>query len=253
MGRLPRFHFVGAVYHVMARGVDRRDIFIDDIDRFDFIERLRIIEENSGASVLAHCLMGNHFHLAIRVGRAPLSSIMHRLLSRYGRRFNFRHGRVGHLFQNRYQALLCMDERYLARLIPYIHMNPVRAGLVNAPWEWPWSSFKGTAPLADDLSDFDPWPKEGTRDFDLIRNGQQAQQGLDEIGEKIQRETGFELEDLRAHRYGRALIAARRRFVEDSIQAGHSQHSIATWLSSTRSAISRFASKVGSGRPDTKL
>ena len=253
MGRRQRFHFVGAVYHAMARGVDGRDIFIDDADRVEFLNRMRFLESSTGAKVLAHCLMNNHFHLAIRIEEVTLSSLMQRLLGHYSSWFNLRHGRQGHLFQNRYKALLCMDERYLSRLIQYIHMNPVRAGFVEAPWDWPWSSFTGSAPLADDLSDFDPWPTEETQEFDLIRRAENGRISLDSIAESLRIETGFDSAALKARRYERSLIAVRRKFVEDSIRAGHNQRSIADWLGSTRSAISRFAQKVGSGRPDTVL
>ena len=237
----------------MARGVNRRDIFIDDEDRLDFMSRIRLLEKSAGAKVLAHCLMGNHFHLAIRVGAVPLSSFMHRQVGGYSRAHNFRHGRTGHLFENRYKAFLCTDDRYLARLIPYIHMNPVRAGLVAAPWEWRWSSFTGTALYADDLSDFNPWPEEGTREFELIRREERGQPSFGLIAESVRLETGLDSDALKSCLRARRLIAARRKFVEYSIASGYSQRNIADWLGSTCSAISRFAQKWESGRPDTKL
>src|SRR6185503_15252840 len=91
-------------------------------------------------TILAYCLMGNHFHLAMRVGNIPLSRIMHRMLTTYAMAFNFRHDRTGHLFQARYKAILCLDDAYLLGLVRYIHLNPVRAGLVPKPENWPWSS-----------------------------------------------------------------------------------------------------------------
>ncbi len=253
MGRPQRFHFNGAIYHAMARSVDRRDIYTDDTERIQFLKRMRRLEENAGAKILAYCLMNNHFHLAIQVGTVTLSSIMQRLEGHYGSWFNHRHGRDGHLFQGRFKAFNCLDERYLFRLIPYIHMNPVRAGLVKHPGDWPWSSFTGRGAPADDLSDFDPWPKDGTREFDLTRLAQTKKASLESISERVAAETGFGAGTLRARGYARPLIAARRMFVGESLRAGYSQRAIAEWLGSTRSAISRFALKVGSGRSDTIL
>ncbi|UPT72973.1 MAG: transposase [Elusimicrobiota bacterium] len=245
MGRRQRFHFAGAVYHAMARGVDKRDVFLDDRDRLDFLQRMRGLEVSVGAEVLAYCLMNNHFHLAIRVGAVALSSFMQRLEGHYSSWFNHRHKREGHLFQGRFKAFNCLDDRYFTRLIPYIHMNPVRAGLVEFPWEWRWSSFTGTEPIADDLSDFEPWPKEGTREIEVILRAEKGIVSLDSIADSIRAETGFDSSALKAHIFPRALIAARQRFVEESIRAGYSQCRIADWLGSTRSAISRFAIKVG--------
>ena len=142
MPRPPRIHYAGAVYHVMARGVDGREIFADDSDRQTFLATTRGLKRETDCSVLAYCLMGNHFHFAIRVGRTPLSRIMHRLLTVYAMAFNFRHDRQGHLFQARYKSVLCLDDAYLIALIRYIHMNPVRRGLVSSPELWAWSSFR---------------------------------------------------------------------------------------------------------------
>jgi REP element-mobilizing transposase RayT len=253
VGRRQRFHFAGAVYHAMARGVDKRDIFLDDRDRLNFLQRMSDLETSAGAKVLAYCLMNNHFHLAIRVGAVTLSSFMQRLEGHYGAWFNHRHKREGHLFQGRFRAFNCLDDRYFARLISYIHMNPVRAGLVRYPWEWRWSSFTGTEPIADDLSDFDPWPEEGTREIEFILRAEKATTSLESIAALVHAETGFDTAALRARRFIRPLIAARRKFVEESVRAGYSQCRIASWLGSTRSAISRFARKVGSGRSDTIL
>lgn len=110
-----------------------------------------------GAQILSYCLMSNHFHLAIKVAEATLGAFMQRLNGDYAGGFNHRHDRVGHLFESRYRESLVLDDRYLATLIHYIHMNPVRAGMVSHPGDWPWSSFKPTDGPFPDLDEFNPW------------------------------------------------------------------------------------------------
>jgi putative transposase len=121
---------------------------------------MRRMEEEFSVRVIAYCLMGNHFHLAIQVGPVPLGSAMQHLLSSYCRYFNSRHERTGHLFGGRHKASICTHDRYLAALIRYIHMNPVRAGLVALPGDWPWSSYMPGETVGSEVLDFDPWPKK---------------------------------------------------------------------------------------------
>jgi putative transposase len=126
----------------MVRGIERSAIFVDDIDREEFLARLEKSCADGGAAVYAWCLMENHAHLAMRAGARPLAATMRRLLTGYAVTFNRRHGRVGHLFQNRYKSIVVDEERYLLALVRYIHRNPVRAGLVasvDALAEYPWS------------------------------------------------------------------------------------------------------------------
>jgi len=138
--RPPRLEFPGAVYHVTARGNERRDIFRGDRDRQDFLDRLADCRQRFGFRLLAYCLMSNHFHLAVRTAVTPLSRIMACLQSSYAQRFNRRHARVGHLFQGRYKSRLVQEDRYLAALIRYIHQNPVRARITRRAADYLWSS-----------------------------------------------------------------------------------------------------------------
>jgi len=140
MPRPPRLEFPGAVYHVTARGNERRAIFRDDRDREAYLAGLAHYRRKFGFRLLAYCLMTNHVHLAIRTGAAPLSRIMAGIQSRYAQRFNRRHARVGHLFQGRYKSSLVQEDRYLMAVIRYIHRNPVRAGLTRNASQYPWSS-----------------------------------------------------------------------------------------------------------------
>ncbi len=140
MVRPLRLEAEGAVYHVIGRGNERRPIFRDDQDREAYLERLERYRERFGIRILAYCLMTNHLHLALERGPARLSRVMLALHGSYSQYFNRRHGRVGHLFQGRYKALLIDKNRYLLTLVRYVHENPVKAGLVKRPEQYPWSS-----------------------------------------------------------------------------------------------------------------
>ncbi len=140
MPRPLRVEVTGGVYHVIARGNERREIFRDDIDRTIYLERLGECRNRLRFRVLAYCLMDNHVHLALGRGPDPLSRFMLTLQSFYAQKFNSRHRRVGHLFQGRYKSFLVQEERYLLALLRYIHLNPVAAGVVARPEAFRWSS-----------------------------------------------------------------------------------------------------------------
>jgi len=138
--RPPRLEFPGAVYHVTARGNERRPIFRGDRDREDYLARIAFYRHKFRFRLIAYCLMTNHVHLALRTAAVPLSRIMAALHSSYAQQFNRRHRRVGHLFQGRYGSFLVQEDRYLLTLIRYIHRNPVRAGIVRRAADHAWSS-----------------------------------------------------------------------------------------------------------------
>jgi len=142
MARPWRIQFPGAAYHVMARGNDGQDIFVDDDDRLDMLGLLGRMSSRFNTEVLAFCLMTNHFHLFIRTPAANLSKAMHWLNGTYTSRFNRRRSRSGHLLQGRYKSVLVADDSYWLALSAYIHLNPVRAGLVKNPSQYEWSSFR---------------------------------------------------------------------------------------------------------------
>ena len=135
-----RLEAEGAIYHVIARGNERKAVFRDDRDRQEYLDRLVRCRDRFGLRLLAFCLMGNHLHLAVERGPVSLSRVMLALQSSYTQWFNRRHGRVGHLFQGRYKAFLVEKDRYLLALVRYIHRNPLEAGLAARPEDYPWSS-----------------------------------------------------------------------------------------------------------------
>lgn len=140
MSRPLRIEFAGAVYHVTSRGDRRERIFEDSDDRLIFLTVLAQALDRFDAQCLSYCLMGNHYHLVVRTRNANLSRLMRQVNGIYTQRFNRRHSLVGHLFQGRFKAILVDREAYLLTLCRYVERNPVAAGLVEHPHEWPWSS-----------------------------------------------------------------------------------------------------------------
>lgn len=241
VARRIRTHFPGAVYHVMARGVDGRAVYIDDHDRTKFLDDLRRISGDSSGEIIAYCLMGNHFHIAFRVGHIPLAVIMQRLLTGYAFSFNRRHDRTGHLFQARYQAVLCLDDAYLFGLVRYIHMNPVRAGLVVKPQDWHWSSSSRQLPgnSEGDLSEFDPWPA-GEIISGMARFEPVERKDMLELGAGAAAHAGISVEELRSESRCRRTIAAKRALAREAVGQGHSLSAVALWLHLDRSSVSRY-------------
>jgi putative transposase len=141
MPRQARLDSPGLLQHVMVRGIARTDIFVDDEDRKRFVARLGRLLAETDTDCFAWALLPNHVHLLLRCNRSELSRLMRRLLTGHAVSFNRRHARVGHLFQNRYKSIVCEEEPYLLELIRYIHLNPLRAGLVQDLQElarYPW-------------------------------------------------------------------------------------------------------------------
>jgi len=142
VARKPRIEYPGALYHVIARGNNRDAIFYSKDNYVYYLGKVRSAKEKYSFCLFSFCLMPNHIHLLIQTQGAPLSRIMISIQTAYARYFNKRYKRVGHVFQNRYKAILCDADSYLLELIRYIHLNPVRAGIVDLPQNYPWSSHR---------------------------------------------------------------------------------------------------------------
>jgi putative transposase len=145
MPRQARLLVPGGLYHVMARGIERRAIFSDPPDYQEFVDRLEDSLKKSACRCLAWVLMPNHFHLLIQAGKEGTPPLMRRLMTGYAGYFNWRHRRSGHLFQNRYKAILCEGEAYLMELVRYIHLNPLRGKVVESLEtleQFPWSGHR---------------------------------------------------------------------------------------------------------------
>jgi REP element-mobilizing transposase RayT len=131
MPRQARIDAPGALQHIICRGIERRKIFLSDVELYDFVDRFSLIISGSETLCYAWALLDNHFHLLLRTGNVPITTIMRRLLTGYAVSFNRRHRRHGKLFQNRYKSILCQEDPYLLELVRYIHLNPLRAGIVE--------------------------------------------------------------------------------------------------------------------------
>lgn len=142
MARPIRIELSGALYHVTARGDRREDIYEDDNDRRAFLDVLGQVVADFNWICHAYCLMTNHYHLVVETPDANLSKGMRQLNGVYTQYSNRRHDRTGHLFQGRYKAILVDGDSYLLELARYVVLNPVRAGMVRDPGNWPWSSYR---------------------------------------------------------------------------------------------------------------
>ena len=141
MSRPLRIEYPGAFYHVINRGLERREIFRTEKDYEYFFDLLSQIHEKYGLLVHSYCLMPNHYHLYLETPNGQLSKAMRALDGHYTQKFNKKYARVGPLMQGRYKAVLVEQDSYSLQLSKYIHLNPVEAGIVKDPGEFLWSSY----------------------------------------------------------------------------------------------------------------
>ncbi|MHB8060865.1 MAG: transposase [Gaiellaceae bacterium] len=144
MSRPLRIELAGGLYHVTSRGNERKAIFLDATDRLSFLDLVALVCERYRWRCLTWCLMDNHYHLVLQTIRPTLSRGMRQLNGAHAQRFNRRYGRIGHLFQGRFKASLIEGDPHLLEVIRYTLLNPVRAGAIEDPSSWPWSSYPAT-------------------------------------------------------------------------------------------------------------
>jgi len=137
--------YPGARVHVVARAVCGLMLFADDADRRRFLRRLHVVVRRYGWSCTAYCLLGTHYHLVVETLRPNLALGIQALHSVYARGYNDRHNRHGHVFSERYKPTLILDEQHLLEVHRYVVLNPVDAGICEAPGDWRWSSYRATA------------------------------------------------------------------------------------------------------------
>lgn len=155
MARARRQDFAGAIHHVSIRGIDEESLYPREGDQQVFLAMLSQTVQRQAWVVYAYCLMTTHYHLLVRTLRPTLSSGMHQLNGTYASRANRLESRRGHLFSGRYRATLVNTDRHLLESCRYIVLNPVRAGMVAEPEEWPWSSYRSTIGLEPGPGFFD--------------------------------------------------------------------------------------------------
>jgi putative transposase len=194
----------------MVRGIDKAKIFRDDQDKAAFLERLGQNVLEAECSVYAWVLMDNHVHLLFRSGRQGISAVMRKLLTWYAQYFNRRHRRTGHLFQNRYKSVLCEEEAYLLALVRYIHLNPIRANIIQT------------------LEELDRYPSSGHRA--VIGKASYDWMGVPDV-----------LEEFGTGR--RKAIAAYRQFVREGLGQKHDPTFSGGGLSRSHSGWSQVLSR----------
>jgi len=145
MARSWRIEYEGAFYHLLSRGNEHKDIFIDDGDRHMFLDTVGEMAERFAIDIFAYVLMDNHYHILARTQCANLTKAMHWFGATYTIRFNYRHSRSGHLFQGRYKSIVVQNDAYMLQLSCYIHRNPVRGGIVQRLADYHWSSYRAYA------------------------------------------------------------------------------------------------------------
>jgi putative transposase len=210
MPRQPRLDAPGTLHHVIGRGIEGSKIFRTRGDREDLLGRLAKLCEAKALSVYAWALLDTHFHLLVRSGNQSLSHSMRRLLTGYVVNFNRRHKRYGHLFQNRYKSILCEEDPYLLELTRYIHLNPLRAGVVK--------NLKGLR--------FYAWSGHSTV------MGKQKR-GWQDVGEE---------QEVRGGDQRRSIVGARKVFSQMAVKRlGYSGASVARFLGVTTSLVNRYA------------
>ena len=142
MARPLRIEYPNAFYHVIQRGTEKRNIFLTDRDNETFLSYINRAHHAYGIFMHTYTLMKNHYHLIAETPRANLNKAMHYINASYAIYFNTKEKRVGPLYQGRYKAILIQEDEYIHQLSRYIHLNPVRAGIVKDPAGYPWSSYR---------------------------------------------------------------------------------------------------------------
>lgn len=150
IARKLRTWFPGAVYHLMERGIRRKEIFQDEFDNQVFLEILRKESEQKECRVHAYCLMTNHFHLLIETGNIEIWKFMKSLAGKYAMYYNHHHSYKGHVFEDRYKSCLVETDAYFLQTSRYIHLNPVKAKITAHPEDYKWSSYKTMIHMQED-------------------------------------------------------------------------------------------------------
>ncbi len=206
-------------------------------------------------SLAAYCLMGNHFHLLVTVGRFPIWRAMHRLLMRYSGYFNQKYRRVGHLFQGRFQSNVCLDDAYLVHLVLYIHNNPVRAGLTVHAGGWPWSSHaefcsgEGAFLQLEGLHESTGYTPEDLRKRYIEKlSGAKSMLPLPMLAAQAAGISGVSMERLVSGGHDAACTRARRLLISMALDEGYTLVDVARLLGCSESALSQLRGKTQSNK-----
>jgi REP element-mobilizing transposase RayT len=244
----------------MGRGIEGRKIFLTNRDRTDFIARLAALAQDDAMAIYAWALLPNHFHLLCKTKSQPLSTSMRKILTGYVVNFNKRHNRQGHLFQNRYKSIVCQEDAYLTELARYIHLNPLRAGLVKDLTElnaFPWSGHSALMKQVDRpwqdtryiLSFFGRSPGNRKRYQTFVAQGIPLGSRPELVGGGLIRSLGGWAEVLALRRRGDKVRSDQRivgdgAFVSEVLSEMDDRERETLKLTAHRIALSRLAKKV---------
>ena len=170
MARPLRIEYPGALYHVISRGIEKKDIFQDSRDRMRFLGLLEECCERFGIIIYCYVLMSNRYHILLVTTQANLNRVMHWLNTCYASYFNYRYKRNGPLFQGRYKAILVDKDHYLLELTRYIHLNPYKAGIVKDPAAYRWSTYRSYWGAKEVKWVLFIYPAMFGKDINIIRN-----------------------------------------------------------------------------------
>lgn len=256
MTRHPRELSNTGIYHIMLRGNERKNIFLDDEDKQHFIEGIEIKQKEMAFFIYAYCLMDNHVHLLIDTKDQEIASIMKGIAVRYATYFNWKYSRVGHVFQDRFKSEPIENDRYLLAAVRYIHNNSVKANIVEKPADYKWSSYadyfrpKRSAFLdtnfilgiiADDLNsalrEFARFSLESDDlsfiDYEDERAIRTINEGREYLSDYLQKK-GLEIEQLKQNKQLQFEIITHLR-----MNTGLSQRVIATLLNVHKSVVEK--------------
>jgi len=275
MPRKPRIHFDGALYHVMVRGNNKNYIFEDEKDKLEYLKRVKKYKDKYRSKLYAYVIMDNHVHLLVKVSNTPLSKIMQLIQQTYTQYFNKKYNRTGHVFEQRYKAVLCNTDEYLLSLIRYIHKNPERANISDINYKW--SSHQeyiynnlGICDVDFPLSMFSNYKELAVKKYleyileedvevaeninyefileEIINNEHKEKnekKSMTEIIRQLEKAYNINIEDLIGKSRNRYISKAKKWFVEEVIKYQlMNQKELAEYLGVTEMAISKVVNKV---------
>ena len=262
MPRQPRLDAPGTLHHIMSRGINRIKIFQNKKDRNDFLNRVAELCQAGHLIIYAWALLSTHFHILARTGSQPISSSMRKLLTGYAVNFNRRHKRCGHLFQNRYKSIICEDDPYLLELTRYIHLNPLRAGIVAGVKElndYPWAGHAGVMGTVNRqwqdtdtiLAYFGKRTKGAIKGYErFITNGTSQQKRDDLVGGGLIRSLGGWSQVLSLRQRGDRIASDDRilgsgQFVQSILSEAGQREKDSLRLSSKTRSLSSIARRIG--------